>query len=319
MVEKGSIALTSLITEGLEFDVTVVIPALNEAKGIGLVLDDLSSALTDCNYSVLVVDGNSSDGTDKIAMSKGARVIYQKKKGYGDALKTGFLYARENFETKTIVMMDADNTYDPYDIPQLLKPLLLGEADIVVGNRFSGMKDGSMSSVNRFGNKVISWFARVTLGVGVLDTQCGLRAFKTELVDRFDFSASGMPFATEMLVDAKQGGANVSEIPISYRSREGDTKLNPWKDGLKIFGTIARLMRDTKPLLFFGMIGGVLGLAGLLLGVDIVFEWLTTSTVDRIPTLLLSMLLIFLGVQSATLGLVADMIKGFKTKVRGTR
>jgi len=129
-----------------------------------------------------------------------------------------------------------------------------------------------------------------------------------------NLSAEGMPFATEMIVDAAASKARITEIAVSYRVRNGRTKLNPFKVGLRILGTIVRLMRDTKPLLFFGILAGIMWGAGTVLGAGIVVEWYRTGTVGRIPTAILAALLIIGSIQFFALGLVADMIKRLRLK-----
>jgi len=220
---------------------TIVIPTLNEESSIGETLEQVSLALKDFKYMILVVDGNSSDNTVKIAEEKGAIVIFQRSNGYGDALLTGFHYAYEQLDAEIIVMMDADLTYDPKDIPRLLDPILKNSASMVVGNRFKGLQKDSMRLVNRFGNVLLSWIARQALGIGVYDTQCGIRAFKSEIVEKLELSSKDMSFATEMLAKATFEGLRIEEVPVTYKKRLGKSKLNPIKDGMKILSTILRL------------------------------------------------------------------------------
>ena len=115
-----------------------------------------------------------------------------------------------------------------------------------------------------------------------------------------------------MLSEARFVRARINEVPVTYRPRVGATKLNPFRDGLRILGTMIRLIRDTQPLLFFGGIGAIIGFAGLWFGIDITLEWLRTYTVGRLPTIILSVLLLIGAMQFITLGLVADMIKGLR-------
>ena len=243
----------------------VVIPAMNEREAIGKVVSGVKKVMENHNCRVLIVDGHSTDGTDKIAKEKGADVIYQLGKGYGDALKTGFIHARKHLHAKVLVMMDADMTYDPKHIPALVAPVLKDEADMVVGNRFAAMQKGAMPFVNKIGNRVLSLVAKVALGLNVFDTQSGMRAFKSELLDNMNLVAVGMPLAMEMLAEARGAGARVKEVPISYMPRVGETKLHPIKDGGRILGTTVRLMFDIRPLLLFGSIGTILGVMGLFL------------------------------------------------------
>lgn len=245
--------------------VVIVLPTLNEFKAVGKVLAKIKSVMEGYDYRMLVVDGHSTDGTDEIARSIGANVIYQQGRGYGNALKTGFYHARKRLNARVIVMMDADLTYDPTNIPKLLAPILDNEAELVVGNRFAEMQTGAMPFVNKIGNRILSLVAKLALGLNVFDTQSGMRAFKSELLDNMNLVAVGMPFAMEMLAEARSAEARIREVPISYSSRVGETKLNPIKDGGKILGVTVRLMLDIRPLLFFASIGTVLGIMGLLL------------------------------------------------------
>jgi len=257
--------------------IAIVIPALNEREAMGKVLDGVKNVMDGYECRVLVVDGHSIDGTDEIARKMGAKVIYQRGRGYGDALKTGFFHARKRLDAEVIVMMDADFTYDPKDIPELVTPILKDEADFVVGNRFAGLQKGAMSLVNRVGNRLLSLVAKLALRLNVYDTQSGMRAFRSKLLDSMDLVTGGMPFALEMLAEARSAGARIREMPVSYRPRVGKTKLNPIKDGGRIIGITFRLMFDTQPLLFFGGIGTVLWVLGLFLHAiasNIVFPFL---------------------------------------------
>lgn len=295
-------------------EVAVVIPALNEEEGIGAIIDNVRKSLGDREFVIIVVDGHSSDKTREIAKEKGATVIFQRERGYGDGLLSGFDYAASTFAPSIITMIDGDGTYDPNDIPRILEPIINNEADLVSGDRLDNLLPKAMSFTNRIGNRIISSLSRRFLGLRLKDTQCGLRAFRTELAFNFTGQADGMAFATEMLVDAKQARARMMEVPITYGPRVGKTKLNPIKDGSRILGIILRLVRDYKPLLFFGSIGSILVLLGLVSGSSVVVEWIRTGTVTRIPTAILTALFVLIGVQFFSLGLVADMIKSFRTR-----
>jgi len=296
--------------------VAITIPTLNEEQGIGFVLDGIKKVMNQYDCSVLVVDGYSTDRTVKIAKEKGATVIYQGESGYGEALITGLVYADKEMKSDIIVMMDADGTYDPYDIPTLLSPILENRADMVVGDRFPGMEREAMTFTNRVGNKILSWFARRALRIKINDTQCGLRALPTTLANSLDLKASGMPFAVEMLAEAKQAGARILEVPVAYRPRIGETKLNSIKDGLRILGTILRLMRDYEPLLFFGVFGFFLILIGILVGTNVFLEWIFTGSVGHLASVSLSSMLIVGGIVVFAIGLLADMMKDIKRRLR---
>jgi len=292
------------------YDLAIVIPALNEEKGISSTIRSLKEALDGkFSYQIIVVDGLSNDKTVEIAKSLGTKVITQRRRGYGDALQTGFYYVDTRLNSKITVMLDADGTYEPKDIAKMAEIILAGQADFVIGNRFANMEEEAMTSVNKIGNKLLSYVARRLLGIKVSDSQCGLRAFRSDLTNIFYTSAHGMPFATEMLTAAKSQSIKIKEIPTSYYKRVGNTKLSPLQDGSRILGTIVRLMRDTRPLPLFGSIGLLFFAIGIFFGFEVVVKYWETGTVDRIPTAVLSALFMILGVQSVSLGLISDMIR----------
>ena len=292
------------------YDIVVVIPTLNEENGIAPTISSIKEALgARYSYKIVVVDGLSSDKTVEIAKSMGAKVIRQRRRGYGDALQAGFCFVDTRMKASIMVMMDSDGTYDPEDIVNMADIINSGEADFVIGNRFAKMDKKAMTTTNRIGNKMLSAIARKSLNIKISDTQCGIRAFRSDLASIFYNTSVGMPFATEMLALSHQYHIKIKEIPVSYHERIGDTKLNPIQDGARILGTTLRLMRDTRPLSFFCSIGVAMILLGTLFGIEILIEYLSTGSVVRIPTTILSVLLIVLGVQTISLGLISDMIK----------
>ena len=229
--------------------IAIVIPTLNEEQGIEEVIQEIHKTLdeyrlhvSDVNNKaivpirpeIVVVDGGSTDNTVRAVKDKGEVLIRQRGRGYGHALITGFKYATEAFDPEVLVMMDADGTYDAADIPRLLIPILSDELDLVLGCRFDRMERDAMTSTNRIGNRLLSWFAKRFLGINVCDSQCGLRALTPDLVEILNGQAKGMSFATEMLADAEQAGARIGEVSIVYRPRIGTTKLSPLRDGAKI-------------------------------------------------------------------------------------
>jgi len=292
------------------YDIAIVIPTLNEEKGIAPTINSIREALgTKFSFKIIVVDGLSNDKTVDIAKSMGAKVIRQRRSGYGDALQAGFYFVDTKLKTSVMVMIDADGTYEPKDIAKMADIIIRGEADFVIGNRFANLGKDAMTTTNRIGNKVLSNFARRLLKIKVSDSQCGLRAFRSDLADIFYNTTMGMPFATEMLTAINTYHIRIKEIPTSYYKRVGDTKLNPIQDGTRILSTIIRLVRDTRPLFFFGLMGLFMISLGTFFGIQVLLEYLKTGIVGRIPTTILSVLLIVLGVQSISLGLISDMIK----------
>lgn len=211
--------------------VTFLLPAYNEEESIGTLLRDVRK----CRKSrVLVIDNNSNDRTAEIAKKSGANVLRERKQGKGFAVKTGF----ENIKSEFAVMLDADNTYDPRDAQKLLKPLMEGEADVVLGSRLRGKREeGSISRFNLLGNHLLSFFASL-LYSNVSDVCTGYWAFKKNVIEQLlqdGIDSDGFDIEAEMFSKVSKNNFRVLEVPIHYKSRLDATKLNSVNDGVKIF------------------------------------------------------------------------------------
>ncbi len=283
-------------------DITVLIPTMNE-PAVQDVIKDVLKALEEHNVNVLVID-KSSDDTPLRAEQAGARVIFQFAKGYGDAYLTGFNYATGDL----IVMLDGDRTYDPMDIPNLIEPILREQADFVLGNRFANLKEGAMSFRNKLGNKIITAFVNRLYDLQISDSQSGMRALKREMLDNLNLNLKGMPFATEMIIEARRAGFRIAEIPISYYPRVGTPKLRAFRHGASIFGTLLRMLRDYNPLLLFGSIGFLLIISGILVGLQAVFRWVILGSMPNLSITIFSVLLILSGLQVLFFGLMTDIL-----------
>jgi hypothetical protein len=204
--------------------VSVVIPTLNEAASIGQVLEELPKGLKE----VIVVDGNSKDGTGDIARSKGARVVNEPRKGYGRAYKTGFVEAKGEL----IATLDGDLTYPAERIGELAQLLLREDLDFITCDRLSTLRAEAMSRKHRLGNWVLSVATRVLFGVPVKDSQSGMWIFRRSLLQELTLTSEGMPFSEELKIEALRARrGRCREIPIDYRVRVGEAVLSTWRDG----------------------------------------------------------------------------------------
>ncbi len=283
--------------------VSVVIPTMDE-PAIQDVLDDVFDALQEQKVDVIVVD-KSTDETAIRAAERGARVIHQEGTGYGDAYITGFKHV--SGDTDVVVILDGDKTYDPYDIPTLIAGLDNG-ADLVIGNRFQLMDDGAMSKRNALGNRMLTALLRFLYHAPIHDSQSGMRAIKLSALRRLSLQSPHMPFASEMIIEARKAGLNIAETPIKYRKRVGDAKLDPFRDAFSIVFMTIRLVRDYNPIVIFLPIGLVLFLIGIGYGAGILIEYLNTGIVTRFAGSILSVLLITAGMQIMLFGLLADIV-----------
>jgi glycosyltransferase involved in cell wall biosynthesis len=292
--------------------IVVVIPTLNEEAGVGATLDGLQEALRGRNHSIVVVDGRSQDRTVEISKSRNATVIYQKNAGYGDALFTGYLYGILGLGARVFLTVDGDGSYNPFDSARLVEPILSGEADFVLGRR--QVEQGAMTLTNRFGNWAISWIARRFLRIRVSDSQSGVFAFRSVLVECVDIRTRGWAVNTEILKQASELGLVIRELPVRYHPRLGQTKLSPLRGGLENIAVALRMMRDAEPLLLFGLLAFVFLLIGTYAGGSVVLEWVQTGTETHVGTAIFSALAVTIGAELVFFALLADMIKQLRRK-----
>lgn len=283
--------------------VSVIIPTMNE-PAIGRVIDETRQALKHFNSEIIVVD-KSTDDTARRARKAGAVVISQEHIGYGNAYLIGFNHIAP--DSDVVVMMDGDYTYDPYEIPILLDPIIKGNADIVLGNRFAHMEEGAMNGRNRIGNHIITKVINTLYKLSLKDSQTGFRALRVNALKMLDISSDGMPFASEMIIDARMKSMRITEVPIRYRQRVGEPKLKAYKDGSLIMSLIVRMVRDYNPILIFLPVGFVLIILSLCTGTMVVYEWLSTGTITHLAATMLTAMLFLAGIQTIFMGLMVDI------------
>jgi dolichol-phosphate hexosyltransferase len=282
-------------------DVCILIPTLNEAATIGQLIKDFKK---DGFSNILVIDGNSRDGTGQIAEAEGARVVMQSGKGKGQAMIQAF----ELIESPYVVMIDGDGTYLAREAPSLLEPILEGRADHVIGNRLENYSPGAFTKLNIVGNRLINIFFDVAYGVSLKDILSGYRAFTLDSMRELELNKTGFEIETEISVECILKAQRVEEVQITYlpRSEKGATKLNPVKDGFRIGSTIYRLVKVHNPMFYFGIIGSFFVLAGLLTGAFVIIQW--SQGITRIPLSVLTALFVIFGLQMFIFGMLSDLI-----------
>lgn len=213
--------------------ITVVIPALNEEKAIGKVLREIPvKTLRDMGYEteVLVIDNGSEDKTATIARKSGATVIIQPIKGYGNAYKAGFANAAGDI----IATGDADLTYPFGELPRLIKKMETEDLDFISTNRLEHANPEAMTPSHIFGNRVLSKIIRVLFDFPFVDSQSGMWIFRRSVWEALNVRSSGMSFSEELKIEAFMHGFRCAEVPIDYRPRLGEAKLNIVKDGVTV-------------------------------------------------------------------------------------
>jgi glycosyltransferase involved in cell wall biosynthesis len=245
------------------FDVTIVMPCLNEAESLAPCIEMAKTAIesTGVKGEILIADNGSTDGSIELAESMGARVVHVKNKGYGSALQGGFAAARGKY----ILMGDADGSYDFRHLGRFLEKLDDG-ADLVMGNRFAGgIAPGAMPPLHQyFGNPGLSWLGRLFFRAPVGDFYCGLRAFRRDALPTLGLQSPGMELGVEMVAKAALYKLNVTEVPttLSPDLRSRPPHLRTWRDGWRTLRFF--LLYSPKWLFFYP--GLTLILLGLILG-----------------------------------------------------
>jgi glycosyltransferase involved in cell wall biosynthesis len=291
------------ISEFTGLSIAVLLPCYNEAQTIGDVVSRFRATLPSAR--IIVFDNNSNDATALRARLAGADVIRETRQGKGHVVRRMFA----DVDADIYLMADGDGTYAPEDAPDLIRTLLTERSDMVVGVR-RGVTDDAGRAGHAFGNKIFNNLYQFLFGNDFTDIFSGYRAFTHRFVKSFPAVSGGFEIETEMSVHASQLKMPVSEIELDYGRRvEGSqSKLSTFGDGYKILKMFARLMRETQPMRFFGIIAAFIACTGIGLMLPVVFEFLRSGTMFILPSWTLG--ISFLSVSLLTLftGLILDSV-----------
>ena len=280
-------------------ELSVVIPCLNEAEAIAIVIEKArrTMAAEGIVGEVIVADNGSDDGSVELAAAAGARVVHEPRKGYGSAYLAGFAAARGRY----ILMGDGDDTYDFTEIVRFVDPLRRG-ADMVIGNRMSGIQPGAMPWLHRrIGNPLLTGLLNLFFRSGVTDAHCGMRAFRRDVLPALDLRATGMEFASEQVIRASKSGLDIREVEIDYHPRKGDSKLASFSDGWRHL----RFLLIHSPTWLFVVPGALFAIAGLigslitLTGIELFGrEWQLHAMIASVAAVIIGAQILQIGVFS---------------------
>lgn len=281
---------------------SIVLPCLNEAETIESVVRKSFYSLQHLGLSgeVIVADNGSTDGSQNLASSLGAKIVRVQEKGYGAALKSGISSACGDY----VIMGDSDDSYALDDLADFVTQLDAGY-DLVIGNRFmGGIEQGAMPWLHRYlGNPVLSWLGRKFYKIPIKDFHCGLRGFRREAINKLKLTTSGMEFASEMIVKAGLNNLRICEVPTTLRKdgRSRPPHLRTWRDGWR---HLIFLLASSPRWLFLYP-----GLGLLLFGITSIFAttWLAQAVLGfkfGIATFILGVGLILSGVQIVLLSIL---------------
>jgi glycosyltransferase involved in cell wall biosynthesis len=283
--------------------IAVLVPCFNEEAAVATVIADFRKALPSAD--IFVYDNNSSDRTVALAREAGAVVRNERRQGKGHVVRRMFA----DVDADIYVLVDGDATYDAASAPRMIETLLAGRLDMVVGLRVDQAL-AAWRPGHRTGNRLLTGFLSSMFGQAFKDILSGYRVFSRRFVKSFPVLSDGFEIETELTVHALELALPVAEIEAPYFARpEGSvSKLNTWRDGLRILGTILKLYRSEKPLRFFTAIGVFLILVSIGLSIPIIITYLEEGIVPRLPTAVLSMGLMILAMLSISSGLVLDTV-----------
>jgi len=281
----------------------VLVPCFNEEAAVATVVADFRKALPAAK--IYVYDNNSSDRTAAVAREAGAEVRSERRQGKGHVVRRMFA----DIDADIYVLVDGDATYDAPSAPRMVERLVDEHLDMVVGLRID-QAAAAYRRGHRTGNRMLTGFLSSVFGQAFKDILSGYRVFSRRFVKSFPVLSDGFEIETELTVHALELAMPVAEIETPYYARlEGSvSKLNTWRDGFRILGTILKLYRSEKPLRFFVVIGMFLALVSFGLAIPVIITYLEEGIVPRLPTAVLSTGLMIVAVLSVSSGMVLDTV-----------
>ncbi len=282
----------------------VLIPCLNEEITIRQVIEDFRSQLPGAD--IYVFDNASTDRTADIAREAGAIVFYEGRRGKGFVVQSMF----EKVSADIYIMVDGDDTYPADKVHQLMAPVLSSQADMVIGSRIARDSQSDFRLLNLIGNKFYLGLINTIFHTRLTDILSGYRCMNRKFIQGIPLFVTGFEVETEITIKALERGFQIVEVPVDLRTRpEGShSKIKIARDGFRILSTIFSLVRDYKPLTFFGTIGAILMLSGLIPGLAVLREFLQTGLILHLPSAVLTAGLMFSGMASIFMGIVLHTI-----------
>ena len=283
--------------------IAVLVPCFNEEAAVASVVGAFGKALP--SALVYVYDNNSKDRTAEVARAAGAEVRKERRQGKGHVVRRMFA----DIDADVYVLVDGDATYDAPSAPGMIERLVNDHLDMVVGSRVD-QEQAAYRRGHRTGNWLLTSFLSTVFGQAFTDILSGYRVFSRRFVKSFPVLSDGFEIETELTVHALELAMPVAEVETPYYARPDGSvsKLNTWRDGFRILGTILKLYRSEKPLRFFTIIGAFLALVAIGLAIPLVVTYLEEGLVPRVPTAILSTGLMIVAVLSVSSGLVLDTV-----------
>jgi len=285
--------------------IAVLISCYNESKTIAKVVDDFKKQLPDAD--IYVYDNNSTDNTANVARQAGAIVRYEHRQGKGNVVRRMLA----DIEADCYLLVDGDDTYPSDNAKEMCDIVLNEHYDMVIGDRLSSTYfQENKRPFHDCGNRFVRYAINQIFHSDIKDIMTGYRALSRHLVMSVPLLSEGFEIETELTINVLDNQLRIKQVPVEYRDRPiGSTsKLNTFKDGIKIIATIFRLFRDYKPLVFFSWISSFLILVSLLILLPVFIEYLQTGLVPRFPTLIVCGFIILFAMLLWMCGLILQVL-----------
>ena len=285
--------------------IAVLIPCYNEAKTIEKVVKDYKKVLPEAD--IYVYDNNSTDATDEIAKKAGAIVRYEYRQGKGNVIRSMF----KDIDADCYLMIDGDDTYPKENAREMCELVLNKGADMVIGDRLSSTYFTENKRLfHNMGNKVVRTLINSLFKGHINDIMTGYRAFSYEFVKTFPILSKGFEIENEMTIHALDKNMHIEEIPVQYRDRPSgsESKLNTYSDGFKVLKTIARLFKEYKPMIFFGIISLLFFIISICFGVPVFHDYFKTGIVERFPTLIFAGFMLMVSLITLSCGIILEVV-----------
>lgn len=294
--------------------IAVLLPCYNDEVAIAGTVAAFKASLPQAD--VYVYDNNSTDRTVEMALAAGAIVRYEPYQGKGNVVRRMFA----DIDADVYVMADGDMTYDPTAAPNLVARLVDGQLDMVVGARVETAQ-AAYRPGHRFGNRLFNVITKTLFASHFTDIFSGYRVFSRRFVKSFPASSAGFEIESELTVHALDLKMRTAEIPLPYGKRleNSVSKLNTYRDGLRILWMLMGMYRMVDPLRYYGAVAGFLALCSLTLGAPIIVTWFETGLVPRFPTAIMAAAIAQLAALTLVCGVVVDAVSDARREIKRLR
>jgi len=296
----------------VEENIAIILPAYNEELTIANTIRDFYDYLPAAHY--VVIDNNSSDDTARKAsevfdeLSIQGSLLTEHRQGKGNAVRKAFM----EVEADVYLMADADMTYPAVHARELIEPVLMGQADMVVGDRHSGgdYKKENKRNFHDFGNGLVRSIVNRLFNAELADIMSGYRAFSRKFVKNYPILVAGFQIETDMTLHALDKRFIIKEIPVKYQDRPAgsESKLDTFADGARVLSTIFQILRYYRPMVFFGAASLAFFLCGLLAGFPVIMDWILYQYIYHVPLAILAAGLEISAILALGIGLILDSI-----------